>query len=158
MIYVRLYRFSPIQDEEQLFKAVNYIAKGSTKLCKKIIGKPLPTSSLTIFSHYSKEYEQLTNILLGLGTKLKEQNGIYVTLDEPISVGKHLIKQIRIRQPDPYRMQVGCNDFEVKDYHSFKKEYLNKFPQNLRLIERSDYEMIEFCDPAFDVLAYVVSK
>jgi hypothetical protein len=55
-------------------------------------------------------------------------------------------------------MQVGCNDFEVQDYKKFKAEYLPKHPSNLRLIERPEYEMVEFFDPDYDVLAYVVSK
>jgi len=154
---MKLYRFSPIQSKEQLLKVITYVAKRSSKLCKKIIGRVLPIESLTIFAHYPDEYEHLTKIALELGTRLKEHNGLYVTLNEPIKVGKHIITQLRIRQPDPYRMHVGCNDFELKDYEAFKREYLDKFPDNLRLIKRPEFEMIEFFDPDFDTLAYVVS-
>lgn len=154
---MKLYRFSPIQSKEQLLKVITYVAKRNSKLCKKIIGKTLSIKSLTIFSHYPNEYEQLIKIALELGTKLKEHNGLYVTLNEPIKVGKHTITQLRIRQPDPYRMHVGCNDFEIRDYEDFKREYLNKYPNNLRAIKRPEFEMIEFFDPDFDTLAYVVS-
>ena len=52
----------------------------------------------------------------------------------------------------------GCNDFEIPNYKVFKNEHLSKHSKNLRLIERKDYEMIEFFDPDFDVFAYIVSK
>jgi hypothetical protein len=81
-----------------------------------------------------------------------------VVLYGPIKVGDNLITHLRIRKPDPYRMQVGCNDFDFDDYNNFKSRYLKSGKQNLRLIERSDYEMIEFWNPDFDVLAYVLSK
>jgi hypothetical protein len=155
---MRLYRFSPIQNKEQLLKAVEYVAKQNTKLSKKVLGKPLSIKSLTIFAHYQQEYEQLVNILLEMGTKLKEHNGLYVSLNEPIKVGKNSIIRIRARQPDPYRMQVGCSDFEVENYLSFKETYLVKHAQNLRLIPRADGEMIEFFDSDIDTLGYVVSK
>jgi hypothetical protein len=55
-------------------------------------------------------------------------------------------------------MQVGCNDFDIVNYEIFKKENLSKYQNNLRLIERPDYEMIKFFHPDYDVLAYIVSK
>ncbi len=75
-----------------------------------------------------------------------------------LSYQKNELSLLRIRKPDPYRMQVGCNDFKVPDYHDFKRKYLDKNQSNLRLIERPEYEMVEFYDPDYDVLAYVVSK
>ena len=155
---MRIYRFSPIRDKEQLIKAVKYVAKQSTKLCKKAIGMRLPITSLTIFSHYPEEYERLIGIFVGMGSPHGENNGPRVALSEPVSASRHTIRFLRIRKPDQYRMQVGCNDFDVDNYAEFKDAYLTQHPQNLRLITRQDYEMIEFFDPDFDVLAYVVSR
>ena len=150
---MKLYRFSPIQNEKQLIETVNYIAIETTKLCKKVIGKKLSINSLTVFSHYSDEYENIIKLLHKMGKKYSEHNGLCVILDKPIKVFGHTIQYLRIRKPDPYRMQVGCNDFVIENYNSFKKTHLSNQHQNLRLIERTDYEMIEFFDPDFDVLA-----
>ncbi len=80
-------------------------------------------------------------------------------LSEPLETSCGPVAQIRIRKPDVYRSQLGCADFTVKDYLVFKSEIYAKYPSNLRLIERSDYEMFEFFDfENNDVLAYVVSK
>jgi len=155
---MNLYHFSPIKNKKQLLEAVKYVVVQTTKLCKKSIGKELPITSLTIFSHYTEEYKNLVKIALSLGKLHNENNGPYVYLKNPLKVGSNTIKYLRIRQPDPYRMQVGCNDFNVEDYQSFKRKYLTKDQKNLHIIKRPDYEMMEFFDPNFDVLAYVVSK
>lgn len=152
------YRFSPIKDEKELREAVVYVAEKTSDLAKKVIGKSLPISSLTIFAHYPDEFEKLSGIVKTLGNFVNENNGPRVTLHEPTKVGENTIIHLRIRKPDPYRMQVGCNDFDISDYTAFKNEYLSKHSNNLRLIERESYEMIEFFDPDFDVLAYIVSK
>lgn len=93
-----------------------------------------------------------------LGNLFNENNGPRVALHEPIKVGENTITHLRIRKPDPYRMQVGCNDFDIPDYETFKNEHLLRYQNNLRLIKIGSYEIIEFFHPDFDVLAYVVSK
>lgn len=155
---MQLYRFSPIKDEKQLREAVVYVADKTSELARKIIGKPLPISSLTIFAHYHDEFKNLSKIVQTLGNFVNENNGPRVVLHEPIKVGENMITHLRVRKPDPYRMQVGCNDFDVSDYDTFKNEHLPKHPDNLRLIKRVDYEMIEFFSPDYDILAYIVSK
>lgn len=152
------YRFSPIESKEKLFEAIIYIATQTTSLCKKITGKTYPIGSLTVFSHGQEEFEKLKEILFTLGELDHENNGPFVKLHEPIQIGKDRIELLRIRRPDPDRPQVGCNDFEAPSYEEFKEEFLAKNPGNLRLVVRPEYEMIEFFDPDFDVLAYVVSK
>lgn len=151
------YRFSPIQNEQELIMAVNYVAIKNTELCEKIIGQKLPIKSLTIFSHFQDEYENLVKILFKLGDLYNENNGPRVKLNKPIIVGNNEIQYLRICKPDTERPQVGCNDFET-NYESFKKEYLLLHPNNLKLIKRPTYEMMEFFDSNFDVLGYIVSK
>lgn len=155
---MQLYRFSPIKDIGQLQEAIIYVATKTSELAKKTIEKKLPISSLTIFTHYPDEFGNLKKILLTLGTLHDENNGPRVLLNKPIQAGDNLIKYLRVRNPDPYRMQVGSNDFDVPDYVTFKNNYLSKHPNSLRLIRREDYEMIEFFDPDYDVLAYIVFK
>lgn len=150
------YRFSPIQSDGALLKAVEYVARTTTLLAEKIVGEPFPIKSLTIFSHDQLEYENLVKILAELGMPYNESNGPRVVLHNPIIAGDNKITHLRIRKPDLERPQVGCNDFET-DYTAFKEQYLDAHPGNLRLIKRPAYEMIELSDPEFDVLAYVVS-
>ena len=154
----KLFRFSPIKTKENLFDAINYVSKEMGNLCKKITGTEYPIACLTIFSHYPGEFENLKEIAFSLGNLDSEANGPYVKLTNPIQLKSNKLDLLRIRNPDPYRYQVGCGDFEVPDYKEFKKTFLIKKSDNLRLISRPEYDMIEFFDPDFDVLAYVLSK
>ncbi len=153
---MQLYRFSPIRNEAQLREAGAYIAEQSAALCRKIIGESLPFTYLTICTHYEDEYRLLSELLPMIGTVQDARNGIRVTLDRPIETVGQQISNLRLRKPDPYRMQVGCGDFLVEDYQTFKQSNLPSHPHNLRIIKRPEYEMIEFHDPDFDVLAYAV--
>lgn len=146
-----------IQKKEELLEAVWYVAARTSELAKKVIGKELPIKSLTIFAHSEAEFEKLVKIQEEMGKSNYYNNGPRVELNKPIIAGKNQITHLRIRKPDPERPQVGCNDFET-DYGSFKQKYLSSHPDNLRLIKRPEYETIEFYDPSFDVLAYVVSN
>lgn len=146
-----------IQNKEELIEIVKYVAKETSKLAEKIIGKAFPIKSLTLFAHSRPEYELLTRMLADIGKPHSYSNGPRVELYEPIIAGSNPITHLRIRKPDPERPQVGCNDFEI-DYEVFKRKYLLKYPDNLRLIKRPEYEMIELRDPGFNVLAYVVSN
>jgi len=152
-----LYRFSPIKTKDELLETITYIACETTKLCIQVTGHEYPISSLTVFAHYPNEFIQLKDILLSMGKFKSENNGPFVELYEPIHLPSQELSLVRIRKPDPYRMQVGCNDFEIPSYENFKGEFLNK-NECVRLIERPEYEMIEFFNPDFDVLAYIISK
>jgi hypothetical protein len=146
-----------IQNQKELIKAVKYIASETSKMAQKIVGKTFPIKSLTVFAHSQTEFEILTEILAKIGKSYNYNNGPRVELYEPIEVEENRITHLRIRKPDPERPQVGCNDFET-DYETFKSEYLSQYPDNLILIKRPEYEMIELRDKEFDVLAYVVSN
>lgn len=146
-----------IQNKEELIEEVKYVASETSRLAEKIVGKVFPIKSLTIFAHSQPEYELLVGILADIGKPYNYNNGPRVELYEPIEIDDNRITHLRIRKPDLERPQVGCNDFET-DYETFKMEYLSKHPDNLHLIKRPEYEMIEFYDPSFDVLAYIVSN
>ena len=153
------YRFSPIKNETELKVAIAYVAEQTEKLALKITRKTYSITSLTIFSHDENEYENLKKILFSWGGQIAENNGPYVKLRTTILLpnGDSLVK-LRIRKPDIERPQVGCNDFKVENYEVFKQEQLPSHSDNLKLIVRPEYEMVEFHDNTFDVLAYVVSK
>ncbi len=155
---IKLYRFSPIYTEKSLLEAVEYIASASSGLCKKVTGKVFPITSLTVISHYKEEFEYLKKIQATLGEYVGQIYGPRVKLYNPITTGPHIITHLRIREPDPYRAHAGSNDYDIVDYAAFKNEYLESCAENLGLIKRPEYEMIEFSDPDFDVLGYILSE
>jgi hypothetical protein len=146
---MKLYRFSPIQTIDQIKEATRYVAERTSQLSDVVIGVKLPIIYLTLFTHYDDEYDQLIKHIANLGETSVASNGIRVKLKEPIAVEEQKITDLRIRKPDPYRTQVGCCDFKTNDYVYFKDKYLSKYSQNLRVIERSEYEMVEFFHPDF---------
>lgn len=154
----RLYRFSAIADQEELIRAMRYVAGATTDMVKEITGETLPIGPLTVFSHYPDEFERLCSVLLSMGSVTHQNNGPFVRLNQPIEVDSQIITNLRIRTPDPYRMQVGCNDFIVSDYVKYKERVVASFSENVRVFDRPDFEMVEFYHPDYDVLAYVVGE
>ncbi len=154
---MQLYRFSPIRSQAELLAAATYVAEQTKVMLRQIVGTSFPVSAVTIFSHFSSEFSALAPVLGSLGTPDGENNGPWVKLYKPIAVGANSLTRLRIRKPDPYRSQVGCNDFNVPSYQAFRNAYLSRCSGNMRLIERESYEMVEVFNPEFDVLAYVVS-
>jgi hypothetical protein len=146
-----------IQNQKELIETVRYIVSETIKMAQKIVGKSFPINSLTVFAHSQPEFEILCEILAKIGKPYNYNNGPRVELYEPIEVGVNRITHLRIRKPDSERPQVGCNDFET-NYETFKNEYLSQHSENLILVKRQGYEMIEFRDKKFNVLAYVVSN
>lgn len=148
-----------IESKENIIKKVQIIAEKVENLVSKTTGYNLPITYLTIFSHTQQEYKNLLDLCSKLGIKSEANNGFKFLLKEPIQTIGGFIKNIRIREPDPYRSQIGCADVQVQDYTKFKLQEITKHPENLRIIKRPDYEMIEYFDlNTNDVLAYVMSN
>ena len=145
--------------KEDIIKIVQVIAQKVENLIQRTIGHELPITYLTIFSHNKNEYNRFIEWLSELGIKSEANNGVKFELKKPIETVGGEIKNIRVRNPDPYRSQIGCADVKVENYDSFKNEELPKHPDNLRIPEHPKYEMIEFFDlDSNDVLAYVMSQ
>jgi hypothetical protein len=162
---MKLYRFSPIQNKEELFEAIKHIHYKCYQLCKESFGLYLPNAgNIGVFCHYDDEYEMLINIRKELTKSSNNPNQKYFELykpfvisannDIPETVNTHLY----IRKPDPYRSQVGDVDFyfEENKYKELKKELLNgKKMKGARIFDRPDLDMIELYNPDVDALAYV---
>ncbi len=150
---------SLIGSKEDVIKMVQVIAEKVERLVSGTVGRELPITYLTIFSHHPHEYNRFVEWASELGIKSEVNNGVRFALNEPIQTAGGAIKSVRIRKPDPYRSQIGCADVRVEDYSQFKSEEVPKYAENLRLIERPEYDMIEFFDfNCNDVLAYVLSN
>ncbi len=166
---MKLYRFSPINNEEKLLEAIKHIHFESHRLCKQSFGYYLPNNAgnIGVFCHYEDEYETLTKIRTRLTEPSDNPNQKYFTLLKPIvisaqdNVPETTYTHLYIRKPDPYRHHVGDIDFylEPDKYKELKDELIvGKKMKGVRVFERPDLDMIELYDPDIDVLAYVSTE
>jgi hypothetical protein len=162
---MKLYRFSPIENREQLFVAIQHIHRECYKLCKATFGEYLPNAgNMGVFCHYDDEYERLITIRKELTEPSDNPDQKYFRLYEPITIEAEgdipetTYTYLYIRKPDPYRSHVGDLDFYLKteQYSELKQSMLNgkKLP-GARVFERPDLDMIELYNPDSDVLGYV---
>ncbi len=117
-----------------------------------------------VFCHYEHEYKFLTKLREQLTEPSDNFNQKYYRLHEPIiiparaDVPKTIYTYLYIRQPDPYRYQVGDVDFflEPDKYSKLKNSLLSGAGiKGVRAFNRADLDMIELFDPDIDALAYV---
>ncbi len=165
---MKLYRFSPIENEQQLQKAITHIHLACYKLCKESFGRYLPNAgNMGVFCHYDHEYELMTKLREELTEASSNLDQKYYRLLKPIiipaeeNVPEATYTYLYIRKPDPYRHHVGDIDFylEPEKYIELKQSLLNgKVIKGARIFERSDLDLIELYDPDVDVLGYVSTK
>jgi hypothetical protein len=150
------YRFSPIEDFEQLTDAATYVVELTQVLAESVAARRFPIHYLTLFTHYQSEYADLCQLLTRLGHTNLTNNGIRASLHHPLALAGQEITELRVRRPDPYRMQVGCCDLDVPAYASFKAAHYTPESPTVRLVPHQECETLELTAPGFDVLAYVV--
>lgn len=162
---MKLYRFSPIENKDQLLEAIKHVHAECYKLCKDSFGQYLPNAgNMGIFCHYDDEYEHLVAIRKELADDSDNVNQKYFRLHEPIvipaegDIPETTYTYLYIRRPDPYRAHVGDVDFylEQSQYDELKQAMLNgKKVNGARVFGRQDLDMIELYNPDVDVLGYV---
>lgn len=165
---MKLYRFSPIQNQDEMLEAIEYMHFESFRLCKQTFGLYLPVAgNVGVFCHYQDEYETLSELRKELTEDSVSFNQKYFKLHEPIVIpSKDGVPEteytfLYIRQPDPYRHHVGDIDFYLPEgeYFELKKEMENgKELPHARLFPSPRLDMIELHDPDSDVLAYVSTE
>lgn len=162
---MKLYRFSPIQNEEQLHQAIEHVHFTCYELCKQSFGKLLPNAgNMGIFCHYDEEYERLIELRKQLTEASDNPDQKYFKLHNPIvipaqdNVPETTYTHLYIRKPDPYRHHVGDVDFylDQTEYDELKNTLLNGSVINgARIFPRNDLDMIELYNPDIDALGYV---
>lgn len=111
-------------NRDSILKKLRDIAENLIKLKNKYLEeKNLPIDYLTIFTHSGSEFKNLKKAASKLGKVVAENNGPAYLLNKPITIPTGQLKIFRIRKPDPERPQVGCGDFEVKNFEEFKNKY-----------------------------------
>lgn len=162
-----IFRFSPIKDKAQLFRAIEYIHFESHRLCKQNLGYLLPVSgNIGVFCHYEEEFERLTKIRKELTDLFDHWNQKYFRLYTPIiiparnNIPATTYTYLYIRKPDPDHPHVGDVDFylEPDKYKELKQSLLSgKAIKGVKIFERPDLDLIRLYDPNSDVSAFVGS-
>lgn len=165
---MKLYRFSPIKSEQELFEAIKHIHFACYKLCKQSFDKYLPNAgNIGVFCHYNEEYDYLIDVRKKLTESSDNLNQKYYKLHKPIVISQKddipetTYTYLYIRKPDPYRHHVGDVDFylDPEQYETLKKEMLaGKEVKGARVFDRPDLDMIELYDPDVDALGYISTE
>lgn len=111
-----------------------------------------PVNYACIFSQNMSEYNKMVDIVNQFGSVASETSSGPVFKIPSITTESGSLQILKIRRPDPKRLERGDADFTVLDFSSFKNKYLNK--DGFSLIKRENMEMIELIDTSFDVIAY----
>ena len=87
MEFIKLYRFSPIQNKEELLEAIKFVHLACNYLCKQSFGEYLPNAgNIGIFCHYDDEYDQLIRLRKEMTEASDNVNQKYFRLNEPIVI------------------------------------------------------------------------
>ena len=166
--FMKLYRFSPIKNEQELLEAIKHTHFGCFELCKKAFDKYVSVAgNIGVFCHYDDEYKFLTELRKKLTEESDNLNQKYFRLHNPIvipalgDVPETTYTYLYIRRPDQYRAQVGDVDFVIDDQKYIElKESLQKGTQinRAKIFNRPDLDTVELSDPDIDALAYVSTK
>ncbi len=162
---MKLYRFSPIKNKDELLEAIRHVHFACFELCKQSFGKYLPVAgNMGVFCHYDDEYKFLTELRKQLTQESDNVNQKYFRLHNPIvipargDVPETIYAFLYIRKPDPYRFHVGDVDFVLEEdkYRELKKSLQSgTIIKGARIFERPDLDMVELYDPDVDALGYV---
>jgi hypothetical protein len=163
---MKLYRFSPIKNEEELLEAIKYTHFTSFELCKKALNKYLPVAgNIGIFCHYEKEFKILNEIRKKLTDPASPSfNAKYFRLYKPIvipakgDIPETTYTYLYVRQPDKFRNQVGDVDFVIEKEKYKKIEDSRVLNNNVEIFNRPDLVMCELFNPDFDVLVYLTTR
>ena len=149
-----IYRFSPIKNEGEIDEALAYMTLELEKLSDEVIKQVLPINTLKIFAHYQAEYDYLHSYVVNLGenSPFSSDTSRYAKVARKIE--NHNIEYIGVRIVDPYRLHVGCGDYEIENFNEIKEKYKGTSPY-IRVFSE---DMLEIWHPDFDVLGYIVPK
>ena len=158
------YRFSPIENEEQLLEAIKYTHFTCFELCKKVLGRYLPVAgNIGIFCHDENEYKFLTGLREKLTDESDNWNKKYFRLLKPIvipskdNIPETTYEYLYIRKPDELRSEVGDIDFVINE-NEFKEISNLKVINDVTIFNRPDLGMCGFSNFDFDVLSFLTTK
>ena len=162
---MKSYKFSPIENEEQLLEAIKYTHFQCFSLCKNNFGRYLPVAgNIGIFCHYDDEYEFLTKLKKELTEESDNWNHKYYRLRKPIIISAYgditttTYTYLYIRKPEDQRHEVGDVDFVLnnKEYLDLKNSLLGgKKIRGVEILDRLDLDLIKLSDPDIDTISFI---
>lgn len=163
------FRFSPIQDEAQMLRVLQYIHSTCHTLCKQSLGNYLSVAgNIGIFCHYDEEFSFLEKLQTEITDVSKNVYGKYFRLHKPIVIPKKndipeaTYSYLYIRKPDAAKPQVGDLDFyiESEKYTVLKQSLVGgKSRKGIRVLpNRPDLDLIELSDPRVDAFGFIGDK
>ncbi|MFZ5438122.1 MAG: hypothetical protein ACOZAK_03665 [Patescibacteria group bacterium] len=165
---MKSFRFSPIKTQAELLRAIKHVHFKSFELCKQKLGYILPVAgNIGIFCHDDDEFNFLTKMREELTDSSDNWNKKYFRLYQPIvisaenNIPKTTYTYLYIRKNDIEHNQVGDLDFymEPSRYKKLKRSLLSgKEIEGLKILDRSDLDLIEVFDPTVDVVAFIGQK
>ncbi|MBD3359849.1 MAG: hypothetical protein GF365_04055 [Candidatus Buchananbacteria bacterium] len=138
---------------KELEKIIQEIVKKSAKLKDKhTTAKGAPVNYACIFAQNKQEYDELLVAANKIGKIIKETPTGFLFQIEPTQTIAGVLKLLKIRLPDPTRLELGDADFTISNFNEFEKKYLSK--KGFKLIPKENFYMIELMDPEFNVRTY----
>jgi hypothetical protein len=138
-----------MKDIKQLTKDIVFKAD---EIKRTLVSEKAPVNYACIFCQTGDEYIKFLGLARQIGNVVQETKMGPVFKIEPLNTVAGPLKLIKIRKPDPNKTEQGDADFTLSNYQEFKKEHLNKL--GFKLIDKGDFEMIEYKAPGAEVLVY----
>ena len=111
-----------------------------------------PVNYACIFCQSELEYNEKSELALQVGAIAEDTPTGIVFLIPPLDTLAGPLRLLKIRKPDPKRLERGDADFTIAHFTEFKEKFLSK--TGFSHIQRPNTEMLELSDPGFNVLAY----
>ncbi len=140
-------------DKNKLKSTIRQIAKDAQALKDEFVNEQeAQISECCVFCKDNREYRELIEAICPTGRIAKEtpSGPVYIVPDIVTSAG--LVHIVKIRLPDPTRLERGYADFTAKDYQALKEHCSNK--AECKVIQREEFEMIELMADGHDVRIY----
>lgn len=164
---IGIFKFSPIKNQAELLKAVEYVHIACFDLCYKAFGEYLSVAgNVGIFCHYDDEFIELTKLRQLMADETDNWNQKYYRLYKPITISSKnnipetVYTHLYIRKPDEDKPEVGDIDLVVSrdKFEVYKKmaDEKGKIGQTDALY-RPDLDMIRISQPNVDVLLYITT-
>ncbi len=138
-----------IEDLKNIVK--NIIAQADT-LKQQLFSDPAPVNYACIFCQSDDEYSSFIEMAKQMGKVVQNTKAGPVFQIESLPTVAGVLHLLKIRKPDPTRPERGDADFTLSNYDEFKKEHINQI--GFKLIDKGDFEMIEYKSPDSNVLVY----
>lgn len=137
---------------QDLKNIVKDIVAQADRVKQRIVSGPAPVNYTCIFSQNDEEYSSFLEAAKEIGKVVKDTNMGPVYQIQPLETVAGDLQVLKIRKPDLTRPERGDADFTLSDYKTFKQEHIKK--AGYKLIDKGDFEMIEYKDSSAKVLLY----